>query len=257
VVRYAVQVADALAGRQPASWTDHEAALRTRRPDSLPNVEVAAQHTITAGDPRLPVAAATVSRRAASFRVLRPRIVERGDPRVVLVTSALDGDGKSTVAVNLAAALAESGQSRVLLLEADVRRPGLAKLLCLRPPACLLDQLQTWRTNPRARWSVIEVLPSGLHLMAIDPDRLAGRPSSRGFHGPTFTRAIAELRRLYDYIVVDAPSVLTSMEVNLVEDGVSGILFVARGHETRGRDLRRAVDQVSPGKVIGVVLIDT
>jgi receptor protein-tyrosine kinase len=252
VIRYAVPLPEAMVVRHP-SWAGQDGRIPSRPSDPAPIVEVAARHAIAPGNLWLPVAAAEVSRRAASFRVLRHRLVERGDPRVILVSSAVDGDGKTTVAVNLAAALAESGQSQVLLMDADVRRPGLAQVLGSKPPVCLLEQLAAWRDDPLARWSVVEILPSGFHVLAIDP----GPSGPRALHGPTFTRAVAAQRRLYDYIVIDAPSVLTSMEVNLVEDGVDGILFVARAHETRGRVFRRAVDQVAPGKILGVVLVDT
>jgi Mrp family chromosome partitioning ATPase len=233
-------------GRQP-DWSGQDEALRAR------SIEVAAQLTIAPGDPRLSVVAAEVSRRAAAFRVLRHKLVNRGDPRVILVTSALDGDGKTTVAVNLAAALAESGQARVLLMEADVRRSALARILGIAALTCLFEQVEAWRDNQVVRWSVVEILPSGFHLLAIDPSH----QDRHALHGPTFTKVVAEQRRLYDYVIIDAPSVLTGIEVNLVEDGVDGILFAGRAHESRGHILRRAVEQVSPGKVLGIVLVDT
>src|SRR5262245_8171774 len=58
------------------------------------------------------------SPRAASFRLLRQRLIDKGDPRTVLCTSARSGEGKTTLATNLALAFAELGKHRVLLVEA-------------------------------------------------------------------------------------------------------------------------------------------
>lgn len=74
-----------------------------------------------------------LSARAASFRVLRHRLVDQGDPKAVVVTSAQDCEGKTTCALNLAWALAESGRNRVLLLEVNTARPALAGLLGFLP----------------------------------------------------------------------------------------------------------------------------
>ena len=238
-----------------ANWSDGGDAGRARVRDDRQLVQVRARHLVTAGDTRLSVVAAEVSERASSIRVLRHKLVERGNPRLVLVTSARDGEGKSTLALNLAAAMAESGRDRVLLIEADVRRPSLTNILGASPPLCFLQQLSAWRDDPSRPWSVMEVLPSGFHLLPIDPE-LTGAHHPRTLHGPTFCAAVAELRRVYERVVIDAPSVLTSADVNLIEDSVDGIVFVARAHRTRGRVLRRAIEQVSPAKVAGVVLVD-
>src|SRR5438477_583444 len=76
------------------------------------------------------------SARAASFRVLRHRLQEKGDPRVIAVTSAGPREGKTTCAVNLALALGECGRAKVLLIEANLWTPALAPLFGFMPPEC-------------------------------------------------------------------------------------------------------------------------
>ena len=94
---------------------------------------------------------------AAAIRSLRHRLVEKGDPRVVLVTSAARKEGKTFCAANLALALAEIRRSRVLLLEANVYHPSLASLFGLRQVPCFLEQLEAHRRDFMAPWKVAEL----------------------------------------------------------------------------------------------------
>src|SRR4051812_46748799 len=82
-------------------------------------------------DPRLALVADPDSERSASFRVLRHHLLEVGRPQVVVVSSPLHGDGKTTVALNLALALAECGRAKVLLCDAHLRRPQIANVFKL------------------------------------------------------------------------------------------------------------------------------
>src|SRR5215471_14436766 len=76
------------------------------------------------------------SSRAATYRVLRHRLSQLGDPRVILVTSAQAGEGKTVCAANLAIALGECGRARVLLVEGNLRMPSLGELFGFVPAEC-------------------------------------------------------------------------------------------------------------------------
>src|SRR5262249_15229547 len=106
---------------------------------------------------------------AASFRVMRHRLQERGNPRTVAVTSASKKEGKTTCAVNLALALGECGRARVLLVEANLRAPSLAPLFGFMPPECFSIQLSRHRDKPEGVWSVVEVNSPSLHVLAVSP----------------------------------------------------------------------------------------
>jgi Mrp family chromosome partitioning ATPase len=206
-------------------------------------------------DPRLVLVHDPDGARAASYRVLRHRLAERGDPRVIAVTSPGEREGKTTCAVNLALALGECGRARVLLIEANLRAPSLAALFGFMPPECFSQQLTRHREAPQDPWSVVEVGSPSLHVAAVKPgDDTSGRPL---LDGVAFGIASDMLRRAaYDYIVIDTPPVLGSADVNLVEDYADGVLLVARARATTARSLRRAVEQLAPGRILGVTLVD-
>ena len=203
-------------------------------------------------DPRLIMVREPDSARAAAFRVLRHRLVERGDPRTICVTSAEPAEGKTTLAINLAMALGECGRARVLLMEANLRSPRLAPMLGFRPPECFSEQLARHREQPLEPWSVVEVFWPWLHVAAVDP-KTAGKPL---LDAPAFEIAVARLRPGYDYLVIDTPPVLGSADVNLIEDAVEAVLLACWAKRSRGRTLARAIEQLSPAKVIGVTLLD-
>lgn len=204
-------------------------------------------------DERLILVREPDSARAASFRVLRHRLQERGDPRVIAVTSARPREGKTTCAVNLAMALGECERARVLLVEANLRAPALAPLFGFMPPECFSAQMARHKDKPLDAWSVVEVFSPSLHVLAVKPSD-GGRPL---LDGPGLSIAMEMLRQAgYDYIVVDTPPVLGAADVNLVEDVSDGVLFVARARDTSARTLTAAVDQLSPGKLLGLTLLD-
>jgi Mrp family chromosome partitioning ATPase len=218
-----------------------------------PKVWVATHKAPPEPDPRLILVREPDSLRAASFRVIRHRVSERGNPRVIAVTSAGARDGKTTCAANLSLALSEFGRAKVLLLEANLRAPQIAVLFGFLPPECFSVQLQRHRDRPLDPWSIVEAFSPALHVLAVKPGE-ADRPL---LDAPAFAIAIEMLLRVgYDYIVVDTPPVLGSADVNLIEDYVDAVILTARSGRTLGRSLREAIDQLSPRKLLGVTLID-
>jgi Mrp family chromosome partitioning ATPase len=222
-------------------------------PDERPKIWVATHKAPPDPDPRLILVREPDSMRAATFRVLRHRVADRGDPRVIAVTSAGPRDGKTTTAANLALALSEFGRARVLLLEANLRSPQLAVLFGFLPPECFSVQLQRHRERPADPWSIVEAFSPALHVLAVKP----GETNRPLLDAPAFAIAIEVLMRVgYDYIIIDTPPVLGSADVNLIEDYVDAVIVAARSGRTMGRSVRAAVEQLSQRKVLGVVLLD-
>src|SRR5688500_9460849 len=120
-------------------------------------------------DSRLALVIDPDSERSAAFRVLRHHLLEVGRPQCVVVSSPQQGDGKTTVAVNLALSLAECGRAKVLLVETHVRRPQLASVFKFVPPWCFAEQLAAHRHQPMLPWSLIEIPQLWLHVAAINP----------------------------------------------------------------------------------------
>jgi receptor protein-tyrosine kinase len=198
------------------------------------------------------VAAAGESSTAEAFRAIRTnlRFLDVDNPpRVIVVGSAVPGEGKSTLAVNLSAALAQSG-SRVALVEADLRRPRVARYLglvegsglsnVLSGTATVDDVLQTWR-DPR-----LQVLAAG--PMPPNPSEMLGSTQMRIL--------LASLRETYDYVVVDSPPLLPVTDGAVLSALSDGCLITARHGTTRRAQLTEAMtvlDRVD-AKLLGVVL---
>lgn len=193
---------------------------------------------------------------AESFRSLRSALlfmtVESERPRVILVTSALPHEGKSTVAANLARALALGG-SRVVLVDADLRRgllhkrmglpqePGLAE--ALRAPGDLEKVIQT------------NCLPN---LSFISCGSGVGH-SGDIFLGPVFDGLLARLRQQYDHVVIDSSPVFASDDATTLAPKVDGTLFVVRSRYSRTGPVREALAQLYQrnARVLGVIFNQT
>jgi Mrp family chromosome partitioning ATPase len=233
-------------------------AVATSRPPSAgPPPEVSlTQHSLPGEkhDPRLSLVIDPDSERSAAFRVLRHHLLELGRPQVIIVSSAVQGEGKTTTALNLALALAECGRSRVLLAETHVRRPQLAKVLALVPPWCFAEQLAAHRHQPMLPWSIVEIPPLWLHVAAIDP-RIE---KTQLLDAPAFAIAMERLRLGgYEHIVIDAPPVLGSADVNLMADSADAVVLALRARRSNSRDVRRAIDQIGANKVAGTVIVES
>ena len=227
-------------------------------------------------DERLVMWSEKDSPRAGSFRLLRQRLMERGDPRSVLCTSPRPGEGKTTLATNLALAFAELGRHRVLLVEANLRAAALGEIFGFKPPRGFGAQLQRHRTNPNDAWVVVQIGNSPLYVLAAEPRccphcaavladeaRFCGMcgksvPAGGGvsLDAVTFATALKRFREAFDYLVVDAPSVLTGGDVNLIQDACEAIVFATRSGHSEARNLRRAMEQVAPAQVAAVALIE-
>lgn len=203
-------------------------------------------------DPRLALIVDPDSERSAAFRVLRHHLLEVGRPQVVIVSSPQAGDGKTITAVNLALALAECGRAKTLLVETHVRRPQFTNIFKFVPPWCFAEQLAAHRHQPTMPWSMVDIPQLWLHVAAINP-RIA---QTQLLDGPAFAIAMERMREGgYDHIVVDAPPVLGSADVNLMADAADAVVFALRVRRSTMRDLRLAIDQLGGATIAGTVLL--
>jgi succinoglycan biosynthesis transport protein ExoP len=213
---------------------------------------------------------------AAAFRLLRQRLIEKGDPHIVLCTSAGRREGKTTLATNLAMAYAELGRHRVLLLEASFRVASLGEVFGFLPPKGFAGQLALHRSRPADPWVVVQIGGSPLYVMAAEPRAcpscgtalaeeakfcpMCGKKVGTGAYplidGVSFSAAIKNFRQSFDYVIVDAPPVLASGEVNLIQDAADAIVFATRKGKTEARSLRRAIEHVAPAPVAAIALIE-
>lgn len=154
-----------------------------------------------------------------------------------VITSAVPGEGKSSIATCLAQALA--GSEKVLLLEGDLRAPTLRKLLAL--PKQHRDGVMEILTGTATLESAIHIEPSGLHVLAV-----AQRPPnpSETISSMAFAALITDLRSRYDRIIIDSPPCLAASDTLVLARLADAVLFLARADETKMATVRRAIHQL-------------
>jgi capsular exopolysaccharide synthesis family protein len=188
---------------------------------------------------------------ADRFRLLRMRLREfwaAGKLRTVLVTSALPRDGKSTVAMNLATALAEGGKRSVLLIDADLYQSSVARQLRVNTPYGLADCLDKG-LNPMAGMRLVE--PLGWYLLS------AGQPRTNATELLQTQALVPLLQRLsstFDWVIMDTPPVLPVSDAAYLSQHTDGTLLVSRAGHTPKHAVQRALDLVGRSKVVGIVL---
>jgi capsular exopolysaccharide synthesis family protein len=169
--------------------------------------------------------------------------------RCVLVTSAIGGEGKTTLAAQLAARCGNAGVS-TLLIDADMRRAALCPLLDVPEGPGLSDLL---KGEAAVEDVLIPVQGGAFHLLA------AGTPvqdTSRLFQGRNFAMLIAELRQRYEIIIIDSPPVLPVPDALMLGRWTDGALLAARFEISRSPQVERARRQLDNAgiQVLGTVI---
>jgi protein-tyrosine kinase len=195
---------------------------------------------------------------AERYRTLAVRISTLAGRRKIkslVVTSADAGEGKSTVAANLAWTLARPGVRRVLLLEANVRTASINRLLGIRPVHGWLglSDAPTELAN-----SMTRIDPNGLYVMtargaseAADADNGA---LDEALMSSRFEKLLARLAAHFDLIVIDAPAICDSAEAQQLAAIADGCVLVTRAGRTHHRRVSEATDLVPQERRLGVVL---
>jgi polysaccharide biosynthesis transport protein len=193
------------------------------------------------------------SQMAESYRSLRTSLLLTsvgGPPRVILVTSALPQEGKTTTSINLAIVLAQKG-TRVLLMDSDLRRPSIHKTLGMGPRSGLSNVLTgSFELDEAIIRSTI--LPNLFLLPAGTPP-----PNPAELLASSKMKdVLAQLREEYDHIVIDTPPTLSVTDAVVISTSADRVVLVIRAGQTTKQALRRARDlllQVS-AKVCGVLM---
>lgn len=190
------------------------------------------------------------SPRTEAFRLLRTSLrfldLDR-PPKIIAITSALPSEGKSSTSVNLAMALSELGAA-VCLVDADLRRPGLASTLGLVQDAGLTTVLI-------GDAAVTDVLQSAGSLFFLSSGAVPPNPTEM-LGSEQFRMVLRSLADNFDYVVVDTAPVLPVADVSVMASALDGYLLVARYGRTRRGQVASAVDALrcTGTAVLGTIL---
>ncbi|WP_428488735.1 GumC family protein [Rhodopila sp.] len=160
----------------------------------------------------------------------------RDEAEIVLVTSSEVGEGKTTLATTLAETYAGDG-FRVLLIDADLRRPKVSRILGLQPTQTLESVLAG-----KVHWSeaVVQCPSSGLHCL---PANGSSRNPISAINAPHFATLIGESKQRYDYIILDSPPVLRVADPLILARYCRHILLIVRAGFTRADLVSQAMER--------------
>jgi capsular exopolysaccharide synthesis family protein len=195
------------------------------------------------------------SQMSEAFRALRTALLlSRADhpPQVILVTSALPREGKTTAAANLAVTLAQLGDKTVLV-DADLRKPGVGRLLNLGTGK--YAGLSSYLAGVSSLDLVTVPHPEIPNLAAIPTGPLPPNPADL-LSSHKLAEAIVELRRKYKFVVIDSPPVMAATDAVIISVQADGVLLVVRSGETPKEAFTRTRDLLVSVKahLLGVVL---
>ncbi len=196
-------------------------------------------------DPRLVVYTATESAPAEQYRGFAPLFLEDDRRQVVLVTSAARGDGKSLTTMNLALTFACDLNRRVLLIDADLRRPTAHRLVRISRKQGLSNVLQGERALEEC------ALNSKIPNLTVMPAGPSVRNPLALLTSQRFLDLIQEAKRSYDVIFIDSPPLLPVVDTKLLKKLADMVLFVVRADATPREAVVRAMQDMRD--VAGVV----
>jgi capsular exopolysaccharide synthesis family protein len=169
------------------------------------------------------------------------------DIQVIMAASSLPSEGKSLTAINLALTLSDSYRRRVLLIDADLRRPTVQRMFRLET----IDGLDEGLKAEHDRAMPILQITESLFVLAAgrpDPDPVRALTSER------MRRLIAQARAQFDWVVLDTPPVTLLPDAHLLAKNVDGVLLVVRAGKAPYQLVKRTVETIGHDQILGVIM---
>jgi capsular exopolysaccharide synthesis family protein len=194
-----------------------------------------------------------------SFRGLYSRIQMNSDgifPKSILVTSAIPSEGKSLLAANLAHSFANHGK-KTLLIDFDLRRPGLHKFCDVSNDRGLLTYIQELQANPSANIN-FEFIPEVYPNLCLLPSGGKTRTATELLDKVAFTNLFIKLKREFDVLLIDSSPVGLFPDSNALATKVDELIFVTRYAKVGRRTAKSMLQKLEETgtKILGVVLND-
>jgi capsular exopolysaccharide synthesis family protein len=204
-------------------------------------------------DPHLITLLKPESFEADQYRMLRYSLEQAcsGEGcRVIAVTSPVAEDGKTLTTINLAGAIAKTRETRLLLLDMDLRRPSVGELL---------------GRNGRDSWGLVEMildrrLTFEQTVWRLEPYNLSVVTTRRAqvdtyelLSSPRLAELIREAREHYDYVLLDCPPLLPIPDSRLLTESIDGFLIVVGADKTPRKLLEETLALLGPSKILGLV----
>jgi protein-tyrosine kinase len=167
--------------------------------------------------------------------------------RIIMMTSATPADGKTSTALNLGLVLSESYHRRVLLIDADLRRPSMGGLLELADVPGLGDALKSAHDQ---KLSVVQISPNLTLLPGGRPDP----DPMRGLTSPRMKKILEDARERFDWVILDSPPTEPTADAQYLADMVDAIVFVIRAGQTQYAQADKAVTALGRERILGVIL---
>jgi protein-tyrosine kinase len=167
--------------------------------------------------------------------------------RVLMVASAVPGEGKTLTATNLALTLSDSYRRRVLLIDGDLRKPTLHQIFRLNTTSGLIDGLE----SPEEVKLVLRQVSAQLSVLP------AGRPTQDPMACLTserMRRLIDEAKEAFDWVIIDTPPLMLLPDAHLLSSLVDSAVLVVRANSTPHEMVKRTAEIIGRERIIGVVL---
>lgn len=187
---------------------------------------------------------------AEQIRVLRAHLRSQGlqrPMRCVGVVSAAQGEGKTTLALGLARVLGLEPDTRVVLIEADLRRPSVDFSVGAEVAS---EGLLQYLEGSGGMVTLRHLVKERFHFLPAGP-----RASNRAelLATPRMTALIEAAKKAFDYVIVDCPPLTPVADSLVLRDLLDGFVFVVRSRQAPRESVRRAIDLLTPARVCGVV----
>lgn len=185
---------------------------------------------------------------AESYKSLRTNLLYTEDVHVIAVTSSMMGEGKSSTSFQLAKSFAQLGK-KTLLIDCDLRKAYLKRYLKVHKKVVGLSELLSGQVDDAVYSTDLD------NLSLMMSGKSPANPSEL-LSGNAFEKIIKELRKEFDYIIVDTPPITVGPDTSIIGRVVDGVVLVVRNDYVKKITIQRCKQDIirNGGKILGVVL---